>query len=75
MNELLLYLFFKRCFIFLDEWSSYMLLMYIYKNFNSKIFYISCSLAILFNSVGYIDYWRLCSLYEFKNMNLLKNKK
>ena len=74
MNDLN-YLIFKRFFIAIDEWSSYILLMYIYKNFNIRIFYISVFLTILFNSVGYIDYWRLCSLYEFKNFNLIKSKK
>ena len=74
MNELLIYLMFKRTFIFLDEWSSYILLMYVYKNFPPKIFYICVFFAILFNGNAYIDYWRLCSLYEYKKINLIKKK-
>ena len=75
MEKLLLkYLIFKRIFIFADEWSSYFILIYIYKNFNARIFYICCFLAFLFNSNTYLDYWRLCSLYEYKKFNLLKNK-
>ena len=61
--ELLNYLKFKRTFIFLDEWLSYLMLIYIYNNYNVKIFYIVLFFVILFNSIAYLDYWKSCNLF------------
>ena len=64
MTEIVKYLTMKRFFVFFDEWLSYLLLYILYSKEYYPLFGISVVLAIIFNGMGYISYWKVEEKYN-----------
>ena len=52
----------RRLFVFLDEWMTYGIMLYLYNN-NPELFWVMLPPAILLNYEGYIGLWQLREEY------------
>lgn|GEM_PF-6929229 len=53
------FLIFKRGFVFLDEWLTYLLFLYLYFKKEYKLIAVLAPFAISFNINGYVGLWGL----------------
>lgn len=53
----------RRTFIFLDEWLTYILFLYLYHQQEYILIIVLVPFAIAFNIRGYLDLWKLRVIY------------
>lgn len=56
----------RRFFVFLDEWLTYVLLIYLYRKKEYKLIMIILPFAIYTNLLGYISLWKTRKIYRLK---------
>lgn len=68
--SVVLYLLGRRAFVFLDEWLTYLLLIWLYRRKQYKLLGIILPFAIIFNINGYIGLWSLLRSYNIEEHGL-----